>query len=392
MFFGGVTQALLAMLWWLLDIGARFTALYPAFAWPVSPVDAHAFLMMFGIFPFFIFGFLMTVYPRWMSGEEVARKHYLPSFLLLAAGALLFYVGLLSNIMVLAFALLLFLAGWAIGLYALLRVYRHAAHPDKRHVRITNIVLSLGWLLMVILLAGWLTGHPALVAFAKAGGIWLLLLPVFFAVSHRMIPFFSSTALKGYVIVRPDWTLAVFPIFAVLHLVLEIAGLPAWLWLVDLPMMAIAFYLSYAWRFSSSLNLPLLAMLHVGFLWLGIAMALFTLQSLALALYGMAVLGKGPLHALVIGFFTSMLLGMATRVTLGHSGRTLVVDRLIWNLFLVFQLIPLLRIAADLPGITPAVRGHIYLCAAVLWLTCFAIWYARFAPVYCRPRADGKPG
>ena len=33
------------------------------------------------------------------------------------------------------------------------------------------------------------------------------------------------------------------------------------------------------------------------------------------------LLGQAPLHALTLGFFASMLLGMAARVTMGHSGR-----------------------------------------------------------------------
>jgi uncharacterized protein involved in response to NO len=37
-------------------------------------------------------------------------------------------------------------------------------------------------------------------------------------------------------------------------------------------------------------------------------------------------------------------------------------------------------------------RTHLYLCAALLWLVCFGIWAFHFAPVYWRPRTDGKPG
>lgn len=383
-FFGGVLQSVLAMAWWLIDLGGRHGGWYAPVAWSLSPLDAHAVLMIYGFFPFFIFGFLMTTYPRWMNGEEVQRRHYVPAFALMLAGVLLFYAGLAAGPSLTQTALVLLLTGWALGLHALLRVYLKAKHPDKRHATITTIVLALGWLL----LAGFASGEPGLMALAKTGGVWLLLLPVFFAVSHRMIPFFSANVIPDYSIVRPEWALAIVPCGALLHAGLELAGQLQWLWPVDLAMAAVALYLSGAWRLRASLAVPLLAMLHIGFAWLGLALLLSAAQSALLLATGEFVLGRAPLHALVIGYFGSMLFGMATRVTLGHSGRALAADRLTWTLFLGLQLVVVLRIAADL---FPA-RGHGFIAAAVLWLLCFGLWAARMLPVYWRPRADGKPG
>jgi uncharacterized protein involved in response to NO len=392
MFFGGVMQALLAVLWWVADLGGRFGSLYAAAGWSISPNDAHALLMIYGLFPFFIFGFLMTTYPRWMNGEEVERRHYVLAFLLLAAGSLLVYAGLLMGKSVLAAALLIYLGGWGISLYALTRVYFRAQHPDKRHAAISSITLLLGWLLLASFLAGMRTDTSFLIELAKTAGVWGLLLPVFFSVSHRMIPFFSTNAISGYTLVRPEWPLGVLPLLALAHAVLELSGLPGWTWLVDLPMAAIAFYLTWIWRLRASLPIPLLAMLHIGFAWLGIAMLLFAAQSLLLLDSGTLLLGRAPLHALVMGYFTALLFGMATRVTLGHSGRALVADRLTWWLFLLLQAATLLRVASDLPGIPFAARVTCLLITAAIWLGCFGIWAYHFAPIYWRPRLDGKPG
>ncbi len=383
-FFGGMLQSVLAMAWWLIDLGGRYGGWYAPPAWSMSPLDAHALLMIYGFFPFFIFGFLMTTYPRWMNGEEVERRHYAPAFVLMLGGVLLFYVGLVGGASLLQIALVLLLTGWALGLHALLRVYLRARHPDKRHATITTVVLVLGWLL----LAGFASGEPGLVALAKTGGVWLLLLPVYFAVSHRMIPFFSANAIPHYTVVRPAWALAVIPGGALLYAALEFSGQHQWLWPVDLAMAAVALYLTWAWRLRASLSVPLLAMLHIGFAWLGLALLLSAAQSLVLLATGEFILGKAPLHALVIGYFGSIVFGMATRVTLGHSGRPLVVDRLIWHLFLGVQLVVVLRIAADL---FPA-HGHGFIASAVLWLLCYGIWAARMIPIHWLPRADDKPG
>lgn len=387
-FFGGVVQSILTLTWWLTDLAGRYGALYAPISWAIAPTDAHAFLMIYGFFPFFIFGFLMTTFPRWMNGEEVERRVYVPAFLLLAAGTLLFYAGLMVGFVLLKIALMLFLAGWGMGLYALLRVYLRAKHPEKRHAAITSVVMGAGWLLV----AGFTSDEAHLVAIAKVGGIWLILLPVFFAVSHRMIPFFSASVIPDYKIVRPDWVLALIPGFALVHGILELTGLQAWTWLVDLPMAASAIYLTRAWRLRESLAVPILGMLHIGFAWLGVALLLFAAQSLTLLMTGQLILAKAPLHALTIGYFTSMLLAMATRVTLGHSGRMLKADHLTWGIFIAFQSVPLLRIISELPGLELTLRRHLYLCAGVIWLACFGLWSYKFSPIYWKSRSDGGAG
>jgi uncharacterized protein involved in response to NO len=389
-FLTGAAQLVLVMAWWLVDLTGRYAALHAPIAWTASPPDAHAFLMLFGIFPFFMFGFLMTVYPRWMNGELVERRFYVPASLLMSAGMAVFYPGLLWK-GALAVSALLYLVGWGIGLAALRRVYLRAKHPDKRHARITGTMLAFG----AAMSAGWYAGiffnwnFP--LTLVKNAGVWLFLLPIFFAVSHRMIPFFSANVIPNYTIVRPDWALMVVPPAALVHLALEMAGCVAWTWIPDLAIAATALYLTRAWRFRASFAQPILAMLHIGFAWLGIAALLFAAQSFA-ALCGMEILAKAPLHALTIGYFGGMVLAMVTRVTLGHSGRLLVVEKSVWWMFLLFQLTALFRIIGDLPGLPPAARGHSYLCAAALWLLCFTFWATRYLPIYWRPREDGQPG
>jgi uncharacterized protein involved in response to NO len=128
-------------------------------------------------------------------------------------------------------------------------------------------------------------------------------------------------------------------------------------------------------------------MLHIAFAVLALALALHVLQSLAW-LGGRAVLGLAPLHLLAIGYFSAMLLAMVSRVSLGHSGRPLVADRLTFACFLGVLASAAVRVAADLapgaPWLMPA--------AALLWLVAFGAWAWRYVPFYFLPRADGRPG
>jgi uncharacterized protein involved in response to NO len=390
MFLAGAIQGLAVIVWWLSELLGRYTTAWSAPAWVIPATWAHGFLMIYGFFPFFIFGFLMTVYPNWMNGTKIPPRRYVPAFLLLASGVLAFYIGLLLGKAVLIAALVLMLAGWGIAFYALLDVLFTARHPDKLHPRITSVALGMGWLGMLAYLLWLVTGNGLYALFSLKAGVWFMLLPIFFTVCHRMIPFFSSRVLDNYHIVRPVNALWVMLACSYGHGLLEVLGGNAWLWLFDLPLLAQTLYLSWHWQLRRSFEVRLLAVLHVGFAWASVALALYAVQSVAL-LAGIGMLGLAPLHALTIGLFGSMVLGMASRVTLGHSGAELEADSATWTLFWGFQLAALARIGGDLP-LAGAAAGHFYLLAAAVWLVCFAPWFVKYAPRFWRPRSDGQPG
>ena len=219
--------------------------------------------------------------------------------------------------------------------------------------------------------------------------MWLFLVPVVFLVSHRMIPFFSHSVLMHYLMVRPSWGPSLMLCCVSAHVVLELSGLPQWRFLADLPLAIAALHHSWVWQFRRSFHARLLAMLHIAFLWLGIAMTLYALQSLIVLATGVDVLGRAPLHALGIGFFTGMIVAMASRVTLGHSGRTLHADRLTWLTLLGINVSALLRIAGEL---LPAAGAWLHLLAGAVWLVALGAWAGHYLPIYLRPRLDGKLG
>lgn len=386
-FLAGAVQGVLAIAWWLYDLAARYAGVFPDANWAMTSIWAHAFLMLYGFFPFFIFGFLMTAAPNWVNGEKVKRAHCVPGFLFMAAGILLFYPALFSGRAMLAAAIVLYLAGWLISAGALLRPIVASASRGKGHAYLVVGNVFIGWLGAFAYLLWLLTGGAAWLHAALTLGIWLFLLPIFLSVSHRMIPFFSSTVLPNYEPRRPY-----APLFALLggmgvHAALELAGLARYLWLADLPMAMIAFYLSWLWEFRRSLGVSLVAMLHIGFAWLGLALTLYAVQSLAEFVSGRGLLALAPLHALTIGYFSSMVLAMVTRVTLAHSGRLFSAGKTAWFLFLGFQFAAIARILGDLPF---AGAADFYLVAALIWLLCWVLWGSKYIHIYWRPRADGR--
>lgn len=390
MFFGGALQTLAVMLWWLIELVTRYGIVGPAIAWPIAPVAVHGYLMIYGLFPFFMFGFLMTTFPRWMNGTEIPQQRYVPAFMLLMLGAVGFYAGLSGSHTILVLATVSTLAGWSVALYALLRVLLDT-HQHKRHPVMIFIALVMGWCGLAAYLIWLLGDNAAWLHFAMQGGLWLFLLPVFASVGHRMIPFFTSSALPHRRVARPYWPWPLILACSVAHALLQLADAHTWLWMCDAPLAAAALYLTYAWGLRDSLKIPLLGVLHIGFAWLGIAMLLFTVQSAVSFLsHGATILwGLAPLHAMTIGFFATLLIGMATRVTLGHSGLPMKVDTPVKLMFAGIQLTALLRVLADM---LPLQAYWLYFAAAVVWLACFTTWVLRYLPVYWRPRADGRAG
>jgi uncharacterized protein involved in response to NO len=392
MFFGGAAQLVLAVGFWLAELTGRYTGLWGPFDTTIPSTWAHALLMLFSLFPFFMFGFLMTTYPRWMNGTPVPRVRYAAAFWLLTAGAVLLYVGLVTFKGVLVAGLALLLAGWGVGLHALFAVYREAPTRDKSYETALNVALALGWLALLCYPLWMLTGEVWWLRLSLHGGLWLFLVPVLFAVSHRMIPYFGSVVLQDYRVVQPHWSLPLMWTCVAGHALLEAVGRFQWLFMFDLPLMVMAFHHSWHWGLRESFRVRLLAVLHIAFLWLGIGMALYSVQSLTLLLSGTFILGRAPLHALAIGFIAGMTVAMASRVTLGHSGRPLVLDDVTWACFLGLNATALLRIAAESPWLSALPGVNLNLAAAIAWLACLTPWVLRYAPMYLRPRVDRKPG
>lgn len=385
LFAAGALQLVAVMIFWALELAARLPLGLPFMSYVVPAPWAHAALVFYGIFPFFIFGFLLTVYPRWLGLAPVPRAAYVRVFVLMAPGAVLAYVGLYAHAGVLALGIALMAAGWLSGLASLVAVARQARDLGL-HVRVLNLALAGGVLGLLAFLAAVLSGRAELYVIAREAGIWLFLVPVIFVVSHRMIPFFSQSALASYEAVRPSWSLPVMGACVLGHFATEVGGLAAWRFLFDAPLAALALHHTWLWGLRRSFEVRLLAMLHIAFLWLGIAMTLYAAQSLAL-LYGIEWLGRAPLHALGIGFVAGMAIAMASRVTLGHSGRPLAADRLTWAVLLGLNVVALVRISAEFLPATP-----LNLLAALGWLAAMGVWAVRYTPMYARPRLDGKPG
>jgi len=391
-FFSGAIQLLLPMFFWATELSARYTTFGTPLDTVIPSTWAHGFLMIYGLFIFFIYGFLMTVFPRWMNTDVIEKKAYLPSFIWLTIGLLIFQISLFFSRDSLLSGLLIFLLGWLHGIYTLYQCQKTRPGTDRYYERILLSALSAGAIGVISFIWFIYTDQWSFIAVSFNAGIWLFLLPILFTVSHRMLPFFSSNVLDNYSLFQPRYSLWLFMLGCSAHFLLEHKLLSQWLFLVDIPLALLALTHSVRWQLHRSFTNRLLAVLHMAFLWLFIGLALLSAQSLILYLSGEYILNKAPLHALTIGFVSSMLIAMASRVTLGHSGRALKLDSISWLLFIGLQMAAVARLLADSPLANLLQALPFNLLAVILWLLCLTVWNLKYTPMVLRKRIDGKPG
>lgn len=386
MFFIGATNVLLAMAWWsawLVDARWQVFGLAQPEPWAGW---LHAFVMQYQMLPSFIFGFLLTVFPKWLGQPELSRWHFVPVGVGLFGGQLATIAGAFGFGPGVTIGFWMSLAGWLSGL-AVLGPLLVRERGSTWHARACYGALVLG-LLGLCAWGGFLLAEDAWLAFASIKlGTFGLLLPVYFTVAHRMFPFFAGNVVPGYVPWRPLWLLGAVLALSLAHLVLELAHAYGWLWVTDLPLLALLAFTTWTWWPRGDAP-GLLTVLFAGLAWLPLALALYAFQSLAYQATGEFLLGRAPAHALFVGFFGSVLIAMVTRVTQGHSGRRLVMPRTAWFAFAAIQLVAVVRVLAEVVPDGWAWQA----AAAVGWLVAFTPWALRMGRIYLAPRQDGRPG
>ena len=391
LFLAGMVNLLLASAWWLCHLVARYTGVpLHALNLAVAPIWAHSFLMLFAVLPSFIFGFLFTTFPRWMNGPQVPRWIHVSTGTLLVCGTVSWLAGAHSGPALQLAAVALTLAALVSGLVALLRVLLNAAQVVS-HAIVVATALSVGSVSLAGFGYGLWDANDFALHFAVRAALWGFLLPIFFAVCHRMVPFFSQNVVPGYVAWRPLWVLVTVIAVAYLRLLLGTAGSLQPLVIADLVLALLTALCAVRWTSVRARGNPLLWTLYAGFAWLPIAMTLQAARDASFALTGEWALGRAPIHALGIGFFGGMLVAMVTRVTMGHSGRALRMDRVTLACFAGVQLAALGRVGSEIAE-APAIVRNLLLGSALLWLAAFGVWSLRNGPIYLAPRSDGRPG
>ena len=140
------------------------------------------------------------------------------------------------------------------------------------------------------------------------------------------------------------------------------------------------------WGTFSTAQHPILWILHVGYAWLAVGLILRGVAELT----DVIPIDAG-IHALTLGAAGSMILGMMSRVSLGHTGRSIVPAPLTITSYWLVNGAALLRVLFALTW-DDTLRMASLGGSGLLWSLAFLCFVVVYLPILCRPRADGRPG
>jgi uncharacterized protein involved in response to NO len=133
------------------------------------------------------------------------------------------------------------------------------------------------------------------------------------------------------------------------------------------------------WRGWRTMREPIVVVLHLGYLWVPVGLAL-----LAASVLGAAIPRTAAIHAFTAGAMATMILAMMTRATLGHTGRELKAGA---ATTLAYALITLGAIARVIAPFGLIAYTDALAVAGVLWGLAFALFVAEYGPIMFRARA-----
>ncbi len=376
-FLAGAIFAVLSISMWLLNL----LDIMP-YVLPLAQARMHMAQMVYFFYPFFFFGFLLTIFPRLLSVSPLTPRRYAPMVLCFLAAAVLFSFGLYAG------------EAWArigVGLAVisnvwvtleLLRMLLRSGYAHKQVPTFMWIGVAFACPGSLALAAYVWEGDYSWGMAAEAIGIYGFLFPTVYAVAYRMVPIFTATS--GRDVVRDRFGLHFMLAFSLARMLMMIMDLHSWFWLADFGLFLVVGHQCWKWRIWRRKPYVIQSVLHWALFWFPIAFLLSTGVNLAewLSDERWLRLEQAALHALVVGGFGTLLLGMVTRVTLGHAGRPVFADAWITRLFLTFQIVPLLRVICGLLSEAwPAFAFGIDL-SGMAWVLIFFLWALRYAPFY----------
>jgi uncharacterized protein involved in response to NO len=356
--------------WATLSMAAWLPLLFGEIEFPsrFDPLSWHIHEMLFGFVMATVGGFLLTAIPNWTGRPPVAGT---PLAVLVALWALGRIVCIFSAILPLWLVVVADLA-FAIALEAV-AVRELLAVGNKRNYPLLAplVVLAISNLLMHLQFAlGW----------RLAIAVVIVLISV---IGGRIVPAFTRNWLsaRGITPLPPSANVADRFALGTLH-----GGMIAWAFLPDWQpvglLLLIAAVLNLVrlahWRGIATSEEPLLSILHLGYLWVVVGVAL-----LGVSLVSDAVPVQAALHALTAGAMGTMTLAVMTRATLGHTGRVLRADKVTMVIYALVNVAALLRIAA---AWTVDAQMELYEVAAVAWIGAYALFVADYSPLLLAPR------
>lgn len=325
----------------------------------------HGHEMVFGFAIAAISGFLMAAVPKWTGGEVIQGSRLLVLLALWLAGR----VAMIADVA--TWLDLLFLPVFASFILADIVRAR-----NTRNYQVPGILFGLAGLNLLYHFY-----DPTVALYAAI----YLIAALIALIGGRIVPAFTQNALRmalrrNIECATPRW-IEIIAVPSVIVVVLAELAAPRSIvgGVAALVAGTVLLIRMARWHSSKTVGMPIVWILHVGYLWVPVGFLLKAASDL-----GGWFPPSAALHALSAGAIGVMILAVASRAALGHAGLPLVVSR--WTV-LAYALV----IAGTLVRVF-APHAHALIPAGILWSLGYAVFSVVYWPILTRPRVDGLPG
>ena len=371
-FFSGPAWAVIALTLWLLALNGTVTLPIA-----IDPLSWHRHEMLFGFVGAVIAGFLLTAVPNWTGRLPIAGWPLAGLLGLWLAARL----AVLFSVFVSLYAAAVLDVGFFLTL-ALLAV-REILQSKNRNLPVVGLILLFGLADAVDYLC--ISGAiPATdLGWQLAVSIVLILISL---IGGRIIPSFTRNWMVKQGITRGlptqpgrfDVVVIAITAFALLAWISGPRTVPIGI-VIGLAALLQAVRLA-RWRGFRTWRDPLVLILHVGYAWVPIG----------LALLGCSVAGllasSAAIHSITAGAMTTMIVAVMTRASLGHTGRELRANAATVCVYVLVTAGAVLRVCASLALIDYSIGLEV---AGTAWGAGLVLFLLSYAPVLWRPRLGG---
>lgn len=370
--FGTIFTVVNTLLWTLLLTGKlTLPSQFPPSIW-------HAHEMLFGFAGAIIIGFLLTAVQNWTGVPGVRGKQLiiLFSIWLVARVALfilppqLFWVSFIIEISWMPFA-------------ALLLARAIISVKQWRNLFFVPLLVLMSLLNAVSLIA--IQQYQYIVAQQATWSMLFLVLFIIAVMGGRVIPFFTArgtntekvAAVKvvEYIAIAPLLLLAIlmwFPEPDSIAVLAILAGVSNAIRLIR-------------WRPMITLSVPLLWSLHLSYLMLSVGLIFY-----GLAFYIPSINAITMIHLTAIAGIGGIILAMISRVSLGHTGRSLTPSKWMSIAFIATVLSAIARVI--FPYLMPNAPLMAYAISGLFWCCAFMLFVICYAKMLTTARVDNRPG
>jgi len=346
----------------------------------VTPIAWHGHEMIFGYSIAVIAGFLLTAVRNWTGVQTIKN---LPLLLLASTWLLARILPLFNSHILFEWAALfdiVFLVGLTLAiLHPIVKV------KQWRQLLIVSILIMITVADIFYYLGIFHIVNQG-VSWGLFSGVYLIM-ALIFTVARRVMPFFIERGV-GYQVQLKNWS------FVDSSSLLFLAAL----WLTDVflrqALLTALFSLILAvlhsirlwgWHTKGIWQKPLLWVLFLGYSMFILGFILKAINFFSL--YPTSI----PLHAFTYGGIGMMTIGMMSRISLGHTGRSInQPPKIITWVFVSLFLGALIRVL--MPVFSPSLYLQWIGLSQALWIVAFSLFLLNYWIIFVSARVDGQPG